>query len=73
MTATLVELIDGQFVASDAEAWRHECEARWLLDLRPLEKRREMLAFIETKRVPEAAQALRDTIQALHAKARAGA
>ncbi len=33
MTATLVTLIDGQVVASDAEAWRDECLARYALGL----------------------------------------
>ena len=34
------------FVDKYSEAWRKECEARWVLD-KPLQKRREYLANVE--------------------------
>jgi hypothetical protein len=67
MTATLH---DGTVVASDSEAWRHECEARHVINMPTLEQRRAYLAGIEDKRGAAAAAALRATIEALW-KARA--
>ena len=70
MSATLIELVDGRLVLSDAESWKHQCEAQWILDMRPLEKRREVLAFIETKRGAATRAALEVTMGLLHKKAR---
>jgi len=58
----MVTLLDGRIVFSDAEAWRHECEARNLLKLPTLEARRAMLAAVELKRGTDAAEALRATM-----------
>lgn len=40
---TLVMLLDGSQVLSDSEAWRHECEARFVLSLPTLALRRNYL------------------------------
>jgi hypothetical protein len=63
--APTVTLLDGTAVPSDSEAWRHECEARHILALPTLERRRALLAGIEDKRGAAAAQALRSTIEQL--------
>jgi hypothetical protein len=39
----LVTLLDGSQVLSDSEEWRHECEARFILDLPTLALRRNYL------------------------------
>ena len=41
--APRVRLVDGRQVCSWCEAWRHECEARAILALPTLRKRRAML------------------------------
>jgi hypothetical protein len=64
--STLVQLIDGKFVERDAEEWRHECEARYVLSLSSLEERRRFLSVIESKRGLPAANALRWTMTLLH-------
>ncbi len=69
MSATLIELVDGRMVASDAEEWRIECLARTLLR-KPLAERRAWLADMEHKGGPEATAALRTAMQAIHEKAR---
>jgi hypothetical protein len=71
VTATLVELVNGQVVARDADEWRHECLARFVLELPSLAARREWLADFERKHGVDDTNALRDTMQALHEKARA--
>lgn len=40
---TLVTLIDGRQVANDSEEWRHETEARAILNMPTLRARREHL------------------------------
>ena len=40
---TLVTLIDGRQVPSDSEEWRHETEARFILELPALHLRRSYL------------------------------
>ena len=68
--ATLVELVNGEFVLSDAESWRAQCEACYVL-AKPLDERRRYLADIETKRGKSGADYLRETMTRVHAKARA--
>lgn len=60
-------LIDGGEVASDSEAWRHECEARSILMIKPLQERRQWLNDIERLRGVKEADRLRATISALWA------
>lgn len=60
-----VVLIDGSTVLSDSEAWRHECEARHLLDGMQLGPRRAYLAAIKAKRGDAAYARLADTITAI--------
>lgn len=62
MTATLVELIDGQLVMSDAEQWRDECLARWVLALPTKSKRIEWLADFEKKHGAAEAAKLRTNV-----------
>lgn len=72
MKDELIELIDGRFVRRDAEQWRHECEARYILSL-PFHLRRQYLADIEAKRGVEASDALKDTMMKMHALKKAAA
>lgn len=65
-----VTLIDGRVVDSWSEDFRHECEARDILDLPTADARRERLAWISKRRGIAAANALRATLRALHAKAK---
>jgi hypothetical protein len=61
---TLVTLVNGELVQSDAEEWRHECEAKGLLRYPPL-ARAQMLRGIADKRGAEAAGQLVETMRAL--------
>ena len=63
-----VVLIDGSVVASDSEAWRHECEARAIAKLATLADRRAWLEVIELRRGREEAERLRETMKALWSK-----
>ena len=54
-----VNLIDGTEVASDSEAWRHECEVRAILALPTLADRRAWLEKLEAKRGKKEADKLR--------------
>lgn len=49
MTSTLVQLINGEFVQSDAKEWAAECLARHVLALPTLAERREWLADFEKR------------------------
>jgi hypothetical protein len=60
-----VVLLDGSTVASDSEAWRHECEARHLLDGMQLIPRRAYLAAIKARRGDAAYARLADTVTAI--------
>lgn len=62
--ATMVTLVDGRAVFSDAEEWRHECEAKSILKLSPLAQG-EYLRDIERIRSVEAAAKLRETMRQL--------
>lgn len=71
MNATMVTLVDGQVVTTDAEAWRHETLARHVLNIPGLDARRAWLADFEKKHGVDDAVRLMETIQQLHDKARA--
>lgn len=60
-----VALLDGTVVDSSSEAWRHECEARHLLDGMQLIPRRAYLAAIKTRRGDAAYNALTATVVAI--------
>ena len=45
-----VKLIDGEIVLRDAEEWRHECEARHMLSIKPRAAVLAELAEIEKRR-----------------------
>lgn len=57
-----VTLLDGREVDSASEPWRHECEARAIAELRPIEARRAWLEDIERKRGKPEADRLRATM-----------
>jgi hypothetical protein len=59
-------LIDGTEVPGDSREWAMECLARWVLKLKPIERRREWLDDFQ-RRDPELGIELRDTITAVHA------
>ena len=56
------ELHDGTEVASDSEAWRHECEAATVLAMPTLDKRRNYLAAVEKRRGSAARESLQNTM-----------
>lgn len=60
-----VQLVDGRTVCNTCDDWRHECEARAIMDLRSTNERRGWLEGIEKKRGQAARLALQDTIKAL--------
>lgn len=62
---TMVELLDGRVVFSDAEEWRHETEARMLLRDYPPLGRGELLAKIRDQRGQGAVDALLATMAEL--------
>ena len=59
MTAMLVQLINGEFVQSDAESWRDECLARFVLALPILAERRAFLADFEKRHGAEDTERLK--------------
>ena len=74
-----VRLVSGEIVSSYSEAWRHECEARHVLSLQPLQRRRDylygtpnefnrMAGGIKQRRGDVALKALEDTMLALWRK-----
>lgn len=60
----LVQLIDGRYVESSAEEWRHECECRYVADLDDFEAA-GYLDTIAVKRSPEAAERLKAGVRAM--------
>jgi len=70
MGPTMVELLDGRMVFSDAEEWRHQCEAQMLLRL-PYDERVAQLVAI-TERRPEDARRLLETMALLRASGARG-
>lgn len=68
MNPTYVELVGGEIVTRDAEAWRHECEARHLLSIKPRSAVQAELAEIEKRRGKAATDRLRATMNEISAK-----
>ena len=60
--ATYVELVTGEIVSRASEAWRHECEARHLLSIKPRAVVLTELAEIEKRRGKPATDCLRATM-----------
>ena len=60
-----VALWDGQMACTYSEAWRHECEARMLLNMRTLEGRRGAILAIASLRGRPVADLLQDTMAAI--------
>ena len=60
-----VQLYDGRMACTYSEAWRHECEARMILNMRTLEGRRGAILAIANLRGKPAADRLQDTIAAI--------
>jgi hypothetical protein len=65
-----VALIDGSVVSNYSPEWRIECEARHVLAMPSIERRREYLAAIRKRRGDVAGKQLEDLVRALWAKAR---
>lgn len=61
-------LYNGTEVASDSEAYRHECEARAINALRGLNERRAWLEAIEKRRGKAEADRLRQTMLTIWGK-----
>ena len=66
MTATLVQLIDGQYVQSDADAWRWETLGRHVLRLETRAIRQEWLADFERIHGKRDADKLREKMMQIH-------
>jgi hypothetical protein len=62
-----VQLIDGELVMTDAEEWRAECLARWVLKLETIDHRRKWITKFEASHGAEAANKLRDDMLRVHA------
>lgn len=62
---TTVTLLDGTEVDSASEAWRHECEARYVASRPTLLDRREYLDAVERRRGQAEADRLRQTMKQL--------
>ena len=60
-------LHDGTEVSSYSEAFRHECEARWILKLPSLDERRAWLQSLEKRRGKEHVEQLKTTMRNLWA------
>lgn len=71
ITSQQVRLVDGREVCSSCPAWRHETEARWVLERPSTIERRQYLDEVERKRGKPAADALRATLLALWEKRKA--
>lgn len=61
----MVTLLDGTEVCSSCPAWRHQCEAQYVVDRPTTQDRRAYLEIVEKKRGFEAANELRATIREL--------
>jgi hypothetical protein len=66
-------LHDGTEVSSHSEAWRMECEARWILKLPSLDERRAWLQGLEKRRGKTHVDQLKATMRHLWAQPRATA
>lgn len=60
-----VTLADGRQVLSDSPEWRHECEARTILDMPNKQVRLELLDKIEKRRGANARRELEQSIMTL--------
>ena len=60
-----VTLIDGREVDSWSEEWRAECEARHVLSMRDIGRRREYLAAISKRRGEKAGNDLANLVRAV--------
>lgn len=58
-------LHDGREVCTYCEAWRHECEARAVLDMPNIEHRRKYLAGVGNRRGRKAQFELETTVRAI--------
>lgn len=67
--ATYVELVNGQIVMRDAEEWRDECLARYVLSLPSLKERRAWLADYEKRHGSEETDRLKANMMAIKEKA----
>jgi hypothetical protein len=65
MISTTVKFVDGTLVDSASEAWRSECEARFVLGMQPKSTRQDFLAAVEKRRGKSAADKLRADVLAL--------
>ncbi len=62
----MVALVSGELVPSDSEAWRAECEARGVVEMRGgRESRQAWLLQVERKRGQVAANKLRRDVVAM--------
>lgn len=52
----------GETVASDSEAWRHETEAKFVLAMPTLDKRRAYLSAVEKRRGTGERERLQNTM-----------
>lgn len=57
--------MDGTVVSTHSEAWRHECEARAILQIPRLWDRQQHLARTEKLRGKKTADALKNTMLAI--------
>lgn len=64
----MARLHDGTEVSSYSEAWRMECEARWILALPSLDERRAWLQSLEKRRGQAHVDQLKATIRTLWAQ-----
>ncbi len=60
-----VRLIDGRLVSSFSEEWRHECEARSILDIPGVHARQAHLSKIADKRGQKIADRLKATMMVI--------
>jgi len=67
---TYVELVNGEIVTRNAEEWRHECEARYLLRIKPRSDAVAELAELEKRRGKVATDRLRVTMNLIVQKDR---
>lgn len=71
---SIVTLADGRQVLNDSPEWRHECEARTILDMPNKQVRLEFLDKIEKRRGANARRELEQSIMTLwHARRAADA
>ena len=62
MNSLYVELVGGEIVTRDAEEWRHECEAKHLLSIKPRSAAQAEISEIEKRRGKAATDRLRATM-----------